>query len=53
MQNFYQEVIEKDAENHIFCSTNLLDTSNVEISRNNSNFSFYDPSDLIENNLKA
>jgi hypothetical protein len=46
----YQQVFDKENCNP---STNLLDASTVEVKQNNSNLLFYDPSDLLKNNLNG
>jgi hypothetical protein len=47
---FYQQVI--NTENYNSSSTNLSDTRTVELNRNNSRYSYYDPSYLLANNLQ-
>jgi hypothetical protein len=46
---FYQQLIDK--ENHNASSTNHPDTITVEVKQNNSNLSFYEPSDLFAKNV--
>jgi hypothetical protein len=47
---FYQQVI--DTQDYNDSSTNLPDTTTVEVNQNNLELYFYDPSYLLANNLK-
>jgi hypothetical protein len=51
LHKFYQQEI--DTENFNVRSTYLLDASTVKVNQNNSKLSFYNPSDLLSNNIKG
>jgi hypothetical protein len=48
---FQKQVI--DTENYNTILTNLLDAISVEVNQNYSKVYFYDPSDLLANNVKG